>query len=542
MINNTSKSAMAIEKYGNGNRTTLPLVLEDIAARFILTCPDEEFASFERLFFQIEAAHWFYIDNCVESDPSLPNLGLKEFARRLFQHCPMLTKFQASVEAHLQKFSQYKVCVPVYGAIILNPSMEKCLLVKGWSKNSTWGFPKGKINKNEPEISCAAREVFEEVGFDVSALISEENTITATINNNDQEQTIKLYIIPGVSEDTVFETQTRKEISKICWFAIKDLPVSKMPGRDFFLVRPFVKQLNEWIKSHKVGKARLVKQSILGVTSLSTKVKESRRTASEPSQRPKGNVNHDPVRHNSEGQSMSELGHGTFSAEDMFRVNEERFGVKSTYQFELYTTPLKSLSAGKSKSKVDPHQSIPGGGYRQCTVPDMHVTSLTAQVMTDSLRLNSVTSALPSARAQCLKPALEREVLQARAVALGTPNVVSKSSRDRASPTNRKTPGAGHKASNTQAVALPVASPPSASEHPTMTESKRRKGAEVIQDIIQSGIVQLLNRDLSTGSSPLPSEFVQEVNKSCALEGNTEFGKNFRFNTLEVMAPILAMS
>ena len=32
-----------------------------------------------------------------------------EFARRMFKHCPMLTKFQASVEAHLQKFSQYKV-------------------------------------------------------------------------------------------------------------------------------------------------------------------------------------------------------------------------------------------------------------------------------------------------------------------------------------------------------------------------------------------------------------------------------------------------
>ena len=49
------------------------------------------------------------------------------------------------------------------GAIILNPVLDKCLLVKGWSKNATWGFPKGKINKNESEIACAAREVHEEV-------------------------------------------------------------------------------------------------------------------------------------------------------------------------------------------------------------------------------------------------------------------------------------------------------------------------------------------------------------------------------------------
>jgi len=33
-------------------------VFDDLATRFILTCPVEQFSSFERLFFQIEAAHW----------------------------------------------------------------------------------------------------------------------------------------------------------------------------------------------------------------------------------------------------------------------------------------------------------------------------------------------------------------------------------------------------------------------------------------------------------------------------------------------------
>ena len=33
-------------------------VFDDLATRFILTCPEEEFSSFERLFFQIELAHW----------------------------------------------------------------------------------------------------------------------------------------------------------------------------------------------------------------------------------------------------------------------------------------------------------------------------------------------------------------------------------------------------------------------------------------------------------------------------------------------------
>lgn len=39
-----------------------------------------------------------------------------------------------------------------------------------------------------------------------------------------KEQKIRLYFIPGVEEDTYFETRTRKEISKIDWFKLSDLP------------------------------------------------------------------------------------------------------------------------------------------------------------------------------------------------------------------------------------------------------------------------------------------------------------------------------
>ena len=49
--------------------------------------------------------------------------------------------------------------IPTMGAILLDPSMEKCLLVRGWSKAAGWGFPKGKISKEEADGACAAREV-----------------------------------------------------------------------------------------------------------------------------------------------------------------------------------------------------------------------------------------------------------------------------------------------------------------------------------------------------------------------------------------------
>ena len=32
-------------------------------------------------------------------------------------------------------------------------------MVKGYQKGASWSFPRGKINKDEPEADCAAREV-----------------------------------------------------------------------------------------------------------------------------------------------------------------------------------------------------------------------------------------------------------------------------------------------------------------------------------------------------------------------------------------------
>jgi ADP-ribose pyrophosphatase YjhB (NUDIX family) len=37
--------------------------------------------------------------------------------------------------------------------------INQVLLVKGYQKGASWSFPRGKINKEEPEIDCAIREV-----------------------------------------------------------------------------------------------------------------------------------------------------------------------------------------------------------------------------------------------------------------------------------------------------------------------------------------------------------------------------------------------
>jgi hypothetical protein len=71
-------------------------------------------------------------------------------------------------------------------------------------------FITGKINQNESELNCAVREVMEEIGFDVKDLIRENDYIEHVLRG---EQRNRLYIIPGVSEETQFCPQTRKEIS-----------------------------------------------------------------------------------------------------------------------------------------------------------------------------------------------------------------------------------------------------------------------------------------------------------------------------------------
>ena len=154
-----------------------------------------------------------------------------------------------------KNFLMYKLSIPTGGLIILNPQLDKVLLVKGWNSGSSWGFPKGKMNKNEPERECAAREVREEVGVDFSAYTTEEDSIVVTRSVDKAgapglKQRSRLFIVPNISEETVFVTQTRKEIGSIAWHSLSAL-VKGGPGKKFFMVGPFLQPLLKWIQAKK---------------------------------------------------------------------------------------------------------------------------------------------------------------------------------------------------------------------------------------------------------------------------------------------------
>lgn len=232
-------------------------VLDDLCSRFILHIPSEERDNAIRVCFQIELAHWFYLDFCMQNTPGAPHCGIRDFAKAVFHHCPFLLPHGEDVQKVLEQWKEYKMGVPTHGAIILDETLENVLLVQGYLAKSGWGFPKGKVNEDEAPYDCAVREVLEETGFDIKNRISKDRYIEQKIT----DQLVRLYIIPGVSKDTKFYPKTRKEIRNIEWFPIEKLPChrndmtpkSKLglaPNR-FFMAIPFIRPLREWISRVK---------------------------------------------------------------------------------------------------------------------------------------------------------------------------------------------------------------------------------------------------------------------------------------------------
>ncbi|CAI4218089.1 unnamed protein product [Parascedosporium putredinis] len=210
--------------------------LDDLCVRFIINLPQEDLSSVPRICFQVEEAQWFYEDFIRPLNPTLPSMSLRTFCLRIFQHCPLLTTFP--VGAHIQAFEEFCSTRPVSR------------------------FPRGKINKDEDDLDCAIREVYEETGFDIreaGLVASQKETKFIEVTMRDQQ--IRLYVFRDVPMDTQFQPRTRKEISKIQWYKLSDLPAFRKKGHGshtdagnaannankFYMVAPFLVPLKKWI-------------------------------------------------------------------------------------------------------------------------------------------------------------------------------------------------------------------------------------------------------------------------------------------------------
>ncbi|GMM30381.1 decapping enzyme complex catalytic subunit [Martiniozyma asiatica (nom. inval.)] len=253
--------------------------LEDLIVRFVVNCPEEDLSTYERVLFQFEEAHWFYLDYVRTLNPLLPPKKMKPFTKDLIKVCPMIWKWGDPDEA-LSSFGKYKSTIPVRGCALLNENMDKVLLVKGVESNS-WSFPRGKISKDEKDVDCALRELDEETGFDASDLIDEDAYVERTIRGKNY----KIYIVKNVPEDTVFDPKAKFEITDIQWYSIKKLNrIINNNGNNYFLVntmlRPIMSHINRWKAAlgddelKRVATEQLKKLLGVGVQSVEEKPKD----------------------------------------------------------------------------------------------------------------------------------------------------------------------------------------------------------------------------------------------------------------------------
>jgi mRNA-decapping enzyme subunit 2 len=166
-------------------------VLSTFLSRFIINIPEEERHDLIRIFFQIEIAHWFYLDfycsnddfasspsasdsseisdsssslissfssdknddseqkqpNLVKQKPIYSRLTLKPcsirtFAENIFGYCPFLMEHTSHIDEILSKWKIFKHAVPTNGAIIIDETFTQVLLVQGFWTKASWGFPK----------------------------------------------------------------------------------------------------------------------------------------------------------------------------------------------------------------------------------------------------------------------------------------------------------------------------------------------------------------------------------------------------------------
>ncbi|CAJ2645488.1 unnamed protein product [Trifolium pratense] len=246
----------------------IPGGLDDLCVRFLMNGPKEDLETAERICFRVEEAQWYYEDFIRPQDPTLPSMTLKCFCDEIFAHCPLLLPFS---QDHRMKafdaFLSYKKRVPVRGAIMLNENMDKLVLVKGWKKGANWSFPRGKINKDEDDLDCAIREVYEETGFDLgeAGFVPADRQVKS-IELNMHEQQIRLFVFRGIPMNTHFEPRTRKEISAIDWWQLSDLPTFRKGKAqvqpvykvtNFYMVAPFLAPVRRWIAEQRQQDASL---------------------------------------------------------------------------------------------------------------------------------------------------------------------------------------------------------------------------------------------------------------------------------------------
>ncbi|GIX61720.1 ribosomal protein L24e, putative [Babesia caballi] len=339
--------AMYLQTNRNVDPDMLDQALSDCYGRFVALLPEEVLCDEIRLCFFLREAYWWYCDKWVLRHPTtLKPMGFNGFLTMVCNDCPLLRSFvnPKDVKRLMDSWSRYNKRIPLRGGILLNEACDKVLMVQCYKSNN-WTFPRGKMDEAEADVDCAAREIMEEVGLDVRGVIHPGAFLECEVEGRN----IKLFIVPGMKESDDLKPNTDFEIGDIKWVPLEvlgDLMRKQSSGFQMFHARQFVPGLWEFVREFRRGSmkshfpqaydafVRTGGAAEIGPLPALKPRRESSTPTAAASSRPCRAATYGNERR-SEYSCHETFGESSgWSADEMFRVNREKFGVTSTYREE----------------------------------------------------------------------------------------------------------------------------------------------------------------------------------------------------------------
>lgn len=214
----------------------------------------------------LQEAYWFYLDELLpEARSELPKMNKSTFFTLMLDSSTALSSMYASPEEREQLLNDWRDhlhSVPRRGAILVDARLEKCLMVKTFSKGGLWTHPCGKMDEgDESDAACAAREVLEETGVDIRGLIDERDCVKALFKEREESTdaiSVKLFLVAGIPLDVECRPNLPQEIAKIGWIALDRLPGYDVTGAAaeasklrFYNVEWSVPKLRKWVEKRR---------------------------------------------------------------------------------------------------------------------------------------------------------------------------------------------------------------------------------------------------------------------------------------------------
>jgi len=385
--------------------------LDEVHTRFILNVPPEELSTSERIFFQLEQAWWYYEDlicDKIEQENGVCNLprfaNLKPFSKRLFEFSPLLRHLD--FHKLWKEFAIYKRKISTYGCILLNKDCTHVAMCKMY-KSNVWTFPAGKINQNEIGIDAAAREVYEETGFDPHCLLGGltkewlDNGETEKLQWNrplrDPEDALTFveqpsgkrrtcYVCCGVPENFPFEPVCRKEVDIIEWVDLRDIKEYKT-----FAVLPFIGKLKKWIKQRNTNNNKKKKKDRKNKSRPKSRDKSRPKSSGRDASNGRDHSTQKQRRRNSkalvDSGLISSTGESTrWTEEEMFATNSKLQGGRIVeYDGNPHAFAEKGFGVddeATGSQRIDPHSfRVVGGSFMNSAHGDKLATASNPEEM-----------------------------------------------------------------------------------------------------------------------------------------------------------------